>query len=55
MVEDSYNGIRAAHAAGMRALMVPDLQPPTDEMRALAEAVLKDLAEASEYILRDMK
>ena len=52
VVEDSYNGIRAAHAAGMRALMVLDLQPPTDEMRALAEAVLKDLAEASEYILQ---
>ena len=42
-VEDSYNGIRAAHAAGMRALMVPDMVPADDEMRGLAETVLPDL------------
>ena len=42
-VEDSYNGIRAAHAAGMHAVMVPDMVPADDEMRGLAEAVLPDL------------
>ena len=31
-VEDSYNGIRAAHAAGMKPIMVPDLAEPTEEM-----------------------
>ena len=31
-VEDSYNGIRAAHAAGMKAIMVPDLLEPTPEI-----------------------
>jgi HAD superfamily hydrolase (TIGR01509 family) len=30
VLEDSFNGIRAAHAAGMIPIMVPDLIPPTD-------------------------
>ena len=53
-MEDSYNGIRAAHAAGMHPLMVPDLLQPTEEIRALSEAVLGDLEEVSEYILRNL-
>lgn len=50
-VEDSYNGVRSAHAAGLRVAMVPDLLPATEEMRALAWRVfdsLNDLAEALE-------
>ena len=43
-IEDSYNGIRAAAAAGMRPVMVPDVLPPTDEMRALCCAIFPDLA-----------
>ena len=31
-LEDSHNGIRAAHAAGMMTVMVPDLLDATDEM-----------------------
>ena len=34
-VEDSLNGIRAVHAAGMQAVMVPDLTPPTAEVEGL--------------------
>lgn len=34
-VEDSFNGIRAVHAAGMRPIMTPDLIPPTEEIRPL--------------------
>lgn len=34
-VEDSANGIRAIHAAGMRAVMVPDLIEPTPDIEAL--------------------
>jgi len=42
-LEDSYNGVRAAHAANMRVIMVPDLLGPTDEMHAKALMVAKDL------------
>jgi HAD superfamily hydrolase (TIGR01509 family) len=35
VLEDSYNGIRAAHRAGIRSIMVPDLLPPTPEMESL--------------------
>ena len=35
VVEDSYNGIKAGHAAGMHTVMVPDLQPCTEEIASL--------------------
>ncbi|MBP5293488.1 MAG: HAD family phosphatase [Clostridia bacterium] len=35
-VEDSYNGVRSIVAAGMRAVMVPDLLKPNDEMKKIA-------------------
>lgn len=43
-VEDSYNGVRAASAAGMATIMVPDLLPPTGEMEQLCAGILPDLA-----------
>ncbi len=43
VIEDSFNGIRAAHAAGMAPIMVPDLLEADAEMRELAETVLPDL------------
>jgi HAD superfamily hydrolase (TIGR01509 family) len=43
VLEDSYNGVRAAHLAGATVVMVPDLLPPTDEMRALCALVVTDL------------
>lgn len=49
-IEDSYNGIRSAHAAGMRPIMVPDLAEPTEEMEKLAETVLPSLLEVRDYI-----
>ncbi len=38
-LEDSHNGIRSASAAGMMAVMVPDLVQPTEEIRALCSVV----------------
>lgn len=52
VLEDSQAGIRAAHAAGMRSVLVPDMQPPGDEVRALASAVLTDLGQVPEMIRR---
>ncbi len=51
VIEDSFNGIRAARRAGMRALMVPYLLPPDGEMESLAEAILPDLNAAERYLL----
>lgn len=42
-LEDSYNGVRAAAAAGMHTIMVPDLLPATDEIRPLCRLVAEDL------------
>ena len=45
-IEDSGNGIRAAHAAGMRVLAIPNLRyPPPDDALALADVVLGSIDE----------
>ena len=54
VIEDSFNGIRAARAAGMHGVMVPDLLPPDGEMEQLAEVILPDLAAAEAYIIGRM-
>ena len=46
VLEDSPNGLRAGAAAGCRAVMVPDLDPATPELAALAAAVVPSLREA---------
>lgn len=51
-VEDSYNGIRAASGAGMRPIMIPDLLPPTDEMRALCHAIFPDLVHFRDFLMQ---
>ena len=42
-LEDSHNGVRAAHAAGMVTIMVPDLLAPVAEIEALCFAVIGDM------------
>ena len=49
-IEDSFNGIRAAKAAGMRPIMVPDIVQPTDEIRQMAETVCSDLFGVIDYL-----
>ncbi len=52
VIEDSFNGVRAARAAGTRPIMVPDLAPPDGEMAEKAEVILPDLAAAGAYLER---
>ena len=49
-IEDSPNGIRSAHAAGMCPVMVPDMITPDEEMRALSYIILKDLTEVLTFL-----
>jgi HAD superfamily hydrolase (TIGR01509 family) len=43
-VEDSANGIRAAHAAGMRVIAIPNRRyPPDDDVIAVADVTLDSL------------
>ena len=51
VIEDSFNGIRAAFAAHMHPIMVPDLLAPTAEIAGMAEVVAADLFEAMAYLL----
>lgn len=49
-IEDSYNGIRAAHAGSLHPIMVPDLLPADEEMQSLAEIILPTLTSVIEYL-----
>jgi len=49
-LEDSHNGVRAAHAAGMMTIMVPDLLAATEEMRALCVAIAQTLHEVRDLL-----
>ena len=49
-LEDSHNGVRAAHAARMMTVMVPDLLEPTDEMREKCLAIAESLHHVREMI-----
>ncbi len=50
-LEDSHNGVRAAHAAGMMTVMVPDLLGPTDEMHERCVTIAPDLHHVRELLL----
>ena len=49
-LEDSYNGVRAAVAAKMRVIMIPDLLPATDEMRKVAHRIVTSLHDAVTHL-----
>lgn len=48
-LEDSEYGVRAAHAAGMTVIQVPDMTHPTADLRALGHIVLSSLKDVAGY------
>jgi HAD superfamily hydrolase (TIGR01509 family) len=53
-VEDSSNGIRSAHAAGLRVLVIPNSHyPPAPDALALADVVLASRAELTPELVGD--
>lgn len=50
VLEDSTNGLKAAHAAGMLSCMVPDQIPYGPELAPFTDRVLKDLGEALDLL-----
>ncbi|MCB8823515.1 HAD family hydrolase [Microvirga rosea] len=53
-LEDSYNGVRSAHAAGMATIMIPDLLQPTEEISSLCVAVMPTLQTVRELVERTL-
>ncbi len=47
--EDSPNGIRSAYSAGCRAVMIPDLTPPDEDILPMLSAVYDSLDEAVSF------
>ena len=54
-IEDSPNGIRSAHAAGMRPLMVPDMIVPDGEMERLSYRIMRDLYEVLDFFRKEQQ
>lgn len=52
VIEDSYNGIRAANRAGTTPVMVPDMIAPDEEMRRLSHIILENLFEVKEWMTK---
>lgn len=50
IIEDSYNGIRAASRAGSRPIMVPDIKQPNEEMEELSFGIFSSLIEVKKYL-----
>lgn len=48
-IEDSPNGIRAAHWAGMKPIMVPDMIAPNDEMKSITKWIFEDLTQVQSF------
>jgi HAD superfamily hydrolase (TIGR01509 family) len=50
VLEDAHSGLLAAHAGGMRSCLIPDLLPPSEESRQLAEGVFDSLHDVRSWL-----
>lgn len=50
VLEDSFNGVRAGHAAGAVTVMVPDLAQPDEEIKQLYTCCCHDLLEVRQLL-----
>ena len=50
VLEDSFNGIRAGYASGGKVIMVPDLDPPTEEAEKLCFRICPTLAHVKKVL-----
>ena len=53
VLEDSFNGVRAGHAAGAVTVMVPDIAQPDEEIRSLYTRCCGDLYQVRQLLLEE--
>lgn len=49
-IEDSFNGIKSAYRAKMKAIMVPDMLKPNEEIKEYTFKIFNDLFEVKDYL-----
>lgn len=50
-IEDSDNGVKSAYGAGMSVIQIPDLQPPSREVKKLGHTILDSLFEIEMFLI----
>lgn len=54
MLEDSYLGMKGSHAAGVPAYLIPDMLPPTREMKEIATKIFNSLTDVKSYLEKEL-